>query len=147
MLSLLQLDCSSGAKAVKLRPPGDSLRFPWGDGEHSIFLPMEKGSARGAAGAAGEAGEAGAGAPDPDARPRYYYSFCPCSAYRFIALDTYDVNAIRERPAEPEAEGSSGGDDGGVRDPVFRSAMMMLEKRNPNAEKNNSSQMEGLDQR
>lgn len=64
---------------------------------------------------------------------RFYFSFCPDSTYRFIALDTYDVNSIRDSEAG-KTEGSE-------------STAEFLSERNPNADKNDSTGMDGLGQR
>lgn len=64
----------------------------------------------------------------------FYFSFCPDSTYRFIALDTHDVNAIRDDGETGQSEESES------------TAEFLLEQ-NPNADKNDSTGMDGLRQR
>lgn len=84
----------------------------------------------------------------------FYYSFCPDDSHRFIALDSYDVHAIREElgPGEKEdAEGQEEGDgekkDNGDGLGARKAGMEVLSKHNPNRDKNDESGMDGLTQR
>lgn len=151
-----QLDCSSRAKAVTLRPsdcgagaaetiptPAQSVLRPEIDNDQPagglppsgepLILEASKG-----AGYEGRGEEAEC----------FYYSFCPVDSYRFIALDSYDVHAIREEPCpdEEDAEGSgkneaAAGDGGGDE------GMRVLSKHNPNRNKNDGGGLEGLTKR
>ncbi|GAB2223702.1 hypothetical protein Droror1_Dr00004442 [Drosera rotundifolia] len=60
-----------------------------------------------------------------------YYEFSPTPGYRFVVLDAYDVSAIGWPRDHPNA----------------LKAMAFLEEKNPNADKNRSNGLVGLDRR
>lgn len=137
------MDCSSRGKAVTLRPPlppsavcsslpplkafrngdGIALRIPEEDDVDSVA---------------------------PETEERFYYSFCPDPAWRFIALDTYDVNAIRDevpRPRRHDEEASASEEWDQTDKQRVPKASEMLEGLNPNSDKNDHSGMQGLSKR
>lgn len=79
-------------------------------------------------------GRNGGGKPeDKKEEERFYFSFCPHATYRFVGLDPYDLNVLWD--------GEETGVDG------TGSSTDYLSKRNPNADKNNSSGLDGVAQR
>eukprot|EP00752_Nemacystus_decipiens_P005814 g5259.t1 len=152
-----ELDCSNRAKAVALRPSCPAASAASGkyqDADPNLHAAGPRFSQPGA-GQSLSAVTAAAGVLDEaDAveEERFYYSFCPDDSHRFIALDSYDVNAIREEPGpgelraergekEEEAEDGATGKDGGVR------GTEVLSRHNPNRDKNNAKGMDGLNKR
>lgn len=85
----------------------------------------------------------------------FYYSFCPDDSHRLIALDSYDVHAIREElgpgeekgDAEGQEEGGGNKNDNGDRMGARKAGMQVLSKHNPNKDMNDASGMDGLNQR
>ncbi|CAN0325583.1 unnamed protein product [Ectocarpus sp. 12 AP-2014] len=151
-----ELDCSSRAKAVTLRPSAcgagaaetiptpvpSGLRPETDNDQPSAGLPPSDEplileASRGA-------GHEGRG----EEEECFYYSFSPVDSYRFIALDSYDVNAIREepRPDEEDAE-CSGKDEAAAGDGRGDEGMRVLSKHNPNTNKNDGGGLEGLTKR
>ncbi|CAM9362523.1 unnamed protein product, partial [Hapterophycus canaliculatus] len=72
----------------------------------------------------------------------FYYSFCPDDSYRFIALDSFDLNAIRQ---EPGLDGSVAQEEPELL--TKQEGMELLAKHNPNRDKNDEEGMEGLQKR
>lgn len=161
---LPQLDCSSRAKAVTLRPSGPAVsaasekRQDFDADFHAAggasLLPESGRFLSAATAAAQEEGER-EGAESAEEEECFYYSFCPDDSHRFIALDSYDVNAIREElgPGELRAEkdgeeqeegGAATGEFGDGRGP---GGMEVLSRHNPNRNKNDAEGMDGLDKR
>lgn len=156
---LIQLDCSNRAKAVTLRPSGgprigaavdtstpsspqDRPALDGSTGAAESFSPPVLGSVSSAA--AGEEGTT-------EAEECFYYSFCPSDSHRFIALDSYDLHAIREElgPGEKGEDGEGDGkknDNGDILD-RRQVGMEVLSKHNPNKDKNDASGMDGLTKR
>eukprot|EP00903_Cladosiphon_okamuranus_P014139 g13140.t1 len=150
-----ELDCSNRAKAVALRP-SDSADSGASDNcqdlEANLHAPSgassppESGQVLNVAVAGREAGEG-----DENAEECFYYSFCPDETHRFIALDSYDVNAILQEPGPGEVKaqavdeegGRANGDTGDAGD----GGMEVLSKHNPNRNKNNAEGMDGLNKR
>lgn len=153
-----QLDCSSRAKAVTLRPstcgvgaaaaiptPAPSELSPETDGDQPAGgLPPSGEGEPPILDSSKEAGHENGG----EEEECFYYSFCPVDSYRFIALDSYDVNAIRKepRPDDEDAEGN-GQNEAAAGDGEADEGRRVLSKHNPNRNKNDGSGMEGLTKR
>lgn len=151
-----QLDCSNRAKAVTLRPSGPAIGAPVGKHQdlNANVHPAEAPSLlpeRGQFSSAEVVDDGLAGEPKEALEECFYYSFCPDDSHRFIALDTYDVNAIREEPGpdeltaddraeEEEEESATSGATG-------EEGMEVLSKHNPNRNKNDAQGMDGLNKR
>lgn len=73
------------------------------------------------------------------AKECFYYSFCPHEAFRLVALDTFDLNAIRGD--EPEGEGID------VDLASCSTGVRMLSEKNANEDKSNCAGMDGLERR
>lgn len=156
-----QLDCTHRSKAAALGPSERLVGAPAQGhqdlevedpaAERASSLPETAGQSLTNAAVGGEqAGAKERGAEEEDC---FYYSFCPDDSHRFVALDCYDVNAIRQEPGpdeekaeaeeedgEGEANDARGGDTG-------EEGMDVLSKHNPNRDKNNARGMEGLSKR
>lgn len=181
----LQVDCSNRAKAVALRPSGRAATAAAATEEVEASAPSarseqrqesESGAGAGAssgsppaapallpgpglaAGSAADGGEAEGGDGAGQYAECFYYSFCPDDSHRFIALDSYDVNAIQDQAGGAGGGGEAGedGDQGGAGAGAGsggsaaeggRGGTEVLNEHNPNADKNNSEGMEGLDKR
>ncbi|CAM9365271.1 unnamed protein product, partial [Sphacelaria rigidula] len=131
-----ELNCSNLSLAAKLRPPG---AFPPSGAADQPSVsskppPALAGCAETAVEPPDGRGRNGGGKPeDKKEEERFYFSFCPHATYRFVGLDPYDLNVLWD--------GEETGVDG------TGSSTDYLSKRNPNADKNNSSGLDGVAQR
>lgn len=70
------------------------------------------------------------------AKERFYYSFCPHESFRFVALDTFDLNAI-----------CGDGPEGVVDLASCSTGVRLLSEKNTNEDKSDFAGMDGLERR